>query len=205
VRPADRRRHAKCWPEYRRARRPVHPPGARYRPPVSAHPGRTGRRGSIHLARPVSKRRSDPRPTMYPGMAGHHDAPILRRGHPPPTPRIPRLGLDRYLRPDGPGTRASRRRGHETRNGSAASGHHSTTRAGNDASSSCNSVLPIRDMRRSAAPCICPSEASDPSAAGPFADYEPFSTTSSSRAHHDRSEPFLERAPAGLAPPRPVT
>src|SRR6478752_5690700 len=48
-------------------------------------------------------------------MAGHHDAPILRRGHPPPTPRIPRLELDRYLRPDGRGTRASRRRGHETR------------------------------------------------------------------------------------------
>ena len=63
-------------------------------------------------------------------MAGHHDAPILRRGHPPPTPRIPRLELDRYLRPDGRGTRASRRRGHETRYGSAASGHHSTTRAG---------------------------------------------------------------------------
>jgi hypothetical protein len=63
-------------------------------------------------------------------MAGHHDAPILRRGHPPPTPRIPRLEWDRYLRPDGRGTRASRRRGHETRYGSAASGHHSTTRAG---------------------------------------------------------------------------
>ena len=37
-------------------------------------------------------------------MAGHHDAPILRRGHPPPIPRIPHLGLDRYLRPDGHGT-----------------------------------------------------------------------------------------------------
>lgn len=85
MRPADRRRHAKCWPEYRRARRPVHPPAARYRPPVSAHPGRTGRRGSIHLARAVSKRRSDPRPTMYPGWLAttmrRFSAAAIRRRH----------------------------------------------------------------------------------------------------------------------------
>jgi len=129
VRPADRRRHAKCWPEYHRASRPVHPPGARYRPPVSAHPRRQEDAAqSTWLALCQTPIRSVTHDVSR--MAGHHDAPILRRGHPPPTPRIPRLELDRYLRPDGRGTRASRRRGHETRYGSAASGHHSTTRAG---------------------------------------------------------------------------
>jgi len=204
VRPADRHRHAKCWPEYRRARRPVHPPAARYRPPVSAHPGRTGRRGSIHLARAVSKRRSDPRPTMYPGwlattMRRFSAAAIRRRHRESPASDWIDTFAPKDLAPELADAVAME---HAT-----ARLHQAITQLPerNHASSSCNSVLPITDIRRSAAACICPSEASDPSAAGPFADYEPFSTTSSSCAHHDRSQPFLERAPAGSAPPRPVT
>ena len=103
MRLADRRRHAKCSPEYRRASRPVHPPGARYRPPVSAHPRRQEDAAqSTWLALCQTPIRSATHDVSR--MAGHHDAPILRRGHPPPIPRIPHLGLDRYLRPDGHGT-----------------------------------------------------------------------------------------------------